>query len=70
MPVVWPATGVPVPRKTTPTIRNSAIATTLISANQNSISANHFTPIMFMVATMPSAPRANSHCGTSAKVPQ
>ncbi|SVK49633.1 Uncharacterised protein [Acinetobacter baumannii] len=46
------------------------MAATLISANQNSISANHFTPIMFMVATMPSAPRANNHCGTSAKVPQ
>ncbi|MOA20914.1 hypothetical protein D3C78_1413860 [compost metagenome] len=69
-PVVLPATGVPVPSNTTPTTRNSAMATTLIRANQNSISANHFTPIMFMVATTPSAQSANSHCGTSAKVPQ
>ncbi len=31
-----------------PTTRNATIASTLTSANQNSISANHFTPIMFM----------------------
>ncbi|CNU28836.1 Uncharacterised protein [Salmonella enterica subsp. enterica serovar Bovismorbificans] len=46
------------------------MASTFISANQNSISANHFTPIMFMVPTMVNAPSANTHCGTSPNAPQ
>ncbi len=66
MPVSWPATGTPVPRISEPIARNNTIAATLISANQNSISANHFTPIRFIVATMQSATSAKIHCGTPA----
>ncbi|SLR24998.1 Uncharacterised protein [Klebsiella pneumoniae] len=53
-----------------PTTRKATIASTLTSANQNSISANHFTPIIFMVPTIASAPRAKTHCGTSPNAPQ
>ena len=37
--------------------RKITIASTFTSANQNSISANHFTPIMFMVPTIAGAKR-------------
>jgi L-asparagine transporter-like permease len=37
---------VPEPRKMVPTTRNATIASTLTSANQNSISANHFTEFL------------------------
>lgn len=43
---------------------------TLTSENQNSISPNTFTPIMFITDTIPSAPSANTHCGTSVNTAQ
>ncbi|MNC32559.1 hypothetical protein D3C75_809210 [compost metagenome] len=69
-PVALPSSILPLPRKTVPTTRNATIARTLISANQNSISANHFTPIMFIVPTIPRAQSANTHCGISPNAPQ
>ena len=51
-------------------IRNSTSAVTFTSENQNSISPNQLTAIIFMTVTSESAARAKSHCGTSEKVPQ
>ena len=47
-------------KNTAPTARNTASVPTLTSENQNSISPNTFTPIMFITDTIPSAPSANT----------